>query len=146
MATLRSPSHPGAGISTVLFICVGNAGRSQMAEAFFNQLAKGKARAVSAGTSPADVVAPETVQVMVEAGLDIRGAKPKLLTEEMLAQVGRVVTMGCGVGGVCPAAFVPTEDWGLPDPKGKPIEEVRRIRDEIRKRVAGLWQEMSLEQ
>jgi len=125
---------------TVLFVCVGNAGRSQMAEAFFNQAAGGKARALSAGTKPASAVDPRTVEVMREVGIDISGNKPKALTMEMLEQADRVITMGCGVEGVCPASFVQTEDWQLEDPKGQPIEEVRRIRDEIRARVLRLLQ------
>jgi arsenate reductase len=122
----------------VLFVCVGNAGRSQMAEAFFNQAAGGKAKAISAGTRPASAVGPQTIEVMREVGIDISGNKPKALTMEMLEQADRVVTMGCGVEGVCPASFVETEDWQLEDPKGKPIEEVRRIRDEIRTRVLSM--------
>ncbi len=125
-------------MKTVLFVCVGNAGRSQMAEAFFNHLANGKARAISAGTKPASAVDPKTIEVMREVGIDISAARPKALTMEMLDQADRVVTMGCGVEGVCPASFVETEDWQLEDPKGKPIEEVRRIRDEIRARVQKL--------
>ena len=123
---------------TVLFVCVGNAGRSQMAEAFFNQAAGGKARAISAGTKPASSVDPQTVQVMREVGIDISAARPKPLTTEMLDRADRVVTMGCGAEGVCPASFVETEDWQLEDPKGKPIEDVRVIRDEIRARVTRL--------
>jgi len=123
---------------TVLFVCVGNSGRSQMAEAFFNQAAGSKARAISAGTKPAGAVDPNTVAVMREVGIDISAARPKALTMEMLDQASRVVTMGCGVEGVCPASFVETEDWQLEDPKGKPIEEVRRIRDEIRAKVMKL--------
>ena len=122
----------------MLFVCVGNSGRSQMAEAFFNQAAGGKARAISAGTKPAGAVDPNTVAVMREVGIDISAARPKALTMEMLDQASRVVTMGCGVEGVCPASFVETEDWQLEDPKGKPIEEVRRIRDEIRAKVMKL--------
>lgn len=97
-------------MKTVLFVCVHNSGRSQMAEAFFNRLAGGKARAVSAGTEPGEKVHPEVVQAMKEVGIDISGNRPKLLTEEMLAQANRVVTMGCMTGGVCPASFVETED------------------------------------
>jgi arsenate reductase len=123
---------------TVLFVCVGNAGRSQMAEALFNQAAGGKARAISAGTRPAEAIDPRAVQAMQEIGIDISGNKPKALTMEMLEQADRVVTMGCGVEGVCPASFVETEDWQLEDPKGKPIGEVRRIRDEIRARVLSM--------
>jgi len=122
-------------MKTVLFVCVGNAGRSQMAEAFFNRLADGKARAISAGTRPADAVDPKAIEVMREVGIDISGNKPKALTMEVLEQADRVITMGCGVEGVCPASFVETEDWQLEDPKGKPIEEVRRIRDEIKTKV-----------
>jgi arsenate reductase len=107
-----------------------------MAEAFFNQLARGKARAFSAGTAPAAAVDPTVVEVMREVGIDISGNKPKALTTEMVEQADVVVTMGCGVEGVCPATFVETEDWGLADPRGKPLPEVRRIRDEIRTRVA----------
>ena len=106
-------------MKTVLFVCVGNAGRSQMAEAFFNQAAGGKARAISAGTKPASAVDPKTVEVMREVGIDISAARPKALTMEMLDQADRVVTMGCGVEGVCPASFVETEDWQLEDPKGQ---------------------------
>ena len=125
-------------MKTVLFVCVGNAGRSQMAEAFFSRLADGKARAISAGTRPADAVDPKAIDVMREVGIDISGNKPKALTMEMLEQADRVITMGCGVEGVCPASFVETEDWQLEDPKGKPIEEVRRIRDEIKTKVLRL--------
>jgi arsenate reductase (thioredoxin) len=128
-------------MKTVLFVCVGNAGRSQMAEAFFNHLAGTKARAMSAGTKPASAVDPKTIEVMREVGVDISAAKPKALTTEMLDQADRVVTMGCGVEGVCPASFVETEEWQLEDPKGKPIEDVRRIRDDIRTRVLRLLEE-----
>jgi protein-tyrosine-phosphatase len=125
-------------MKTVLFVCVGNSGRSQMAEALFNQAAGGKARAISAGTKPASAVDPRTIEVMREAGIDISMARPKALTMEMLDQADRVVTMGCGVEGVCPASFVETEDWQLEDPKGKSLEEVRRIRDEIKTGVTRL--------
>jgi arsenate reductase len=125
-------------MKTVLFVCVGNAGRSQMAEGFFNHLANGKARAISAGTKPASAVDPKTIEVMREVEIDISAARPKALTMEMLDQASRVVTMGCGAEGVCPASFVETEDWQLEDPKGKPIEEVRRIRDEIKAKVMKL--------
>jgi len=125
-------------METVLFVCVGNAGRSQMAEAFFNRLADGKVMAISAGTRPADAVDPQTIEVMREVGIDISGNRPKALTMQMLEQADRVVTMGCGAEGVCPASFVETEDWQLEDPKGKSLDEVRRIRDEIRTRVLRL--------
>jgi protein-tyrosine-phosphatase len=119
----------------ILFVCVHNAGRSQMAEAFFNQMAKRKAKAFSAGTQPADKVNPVVVQAMREVGVDISRRKPKLLTLKMMENVDRVITMGCGVEGVCPASFVPTEDWQLEDPEGKPIEKVRQIRGEIEAKV-----------
>jgi len=125
-------------MKTVLFVCVGNSGRSQMAEAFLNDLVNGKARAISAGTKPASAVDPRTIEVMREVGIDISAARPKALTMEMLEQADRVVTMGCGTEGVCPASFVETEDWQLEDPKGKSLEEVRRIRDEIKTRVKRL--------
>lgn len=133
-------------MTTVLFVCVHNAGRSQMAEAFFNHLAEGKARAVSAGTEPGERVHPEVVQAMRGVGIDISGNKPKLLTEELLAKADRVVTMGCMDEGVCPASFVETEDWALEDPKGKPLEKVREIRDEVRARVARLLEAQRLQQ
>ena len=131
-------------MKTVLFVCVGNAGRSQMAEAFFNHLANGRARAISAGTKPAEAVDSRAIDVMREAGIDISAARPRALTMEMLEQADRVVTMGCGAEGVCPASFVETEDWQLEDPKGKPLDEVRRIRDEIRARVQRLLETMAL--
>jgi len=130
--------NKGSKLPQVLFVCVHNAGRSQMAEAFFNQLARGKARVSSAGTAPADAVDPTVVEAMREVGIDISGNKPKALTREMVEQADVVVTMGCGAEGVCPATFVETEDWGLADPKGQPLPEVRKIRDEIRARVGDL--------
>jgi len=131
-----------AKLPTVLFVCVHNSGRSQMAEAFFNQLAKGEVRALSAGTQPADKVNPVVVEAMREVGIDISGNKAKLLTKGMLEQADIVVTMGCGVEGVCPATFVETMDWELADPEGKSLPEVRRIRDEIRTRVLKLLTEV----
>jgi len=122
----------------ILFVCVHNSGRSQMAKAFFNHLAKNKAAAFSAGTQPALKINPIVVQVMLEAGIDISRQKPKPLTLEMMESANRVITMGCGVEESCPASFVPMEDWGIEDPEGKPIEEVRQIRDTIRNKVATL--------
>jgi arsenate reductase len=114
-----------------------------MAEAFFNHLAGGKAQAFSAGTNPASSVDPTVVQLMLEVGIDISEKHPKKLTLEMLDETDRVVTMGCGVERSCPATFVQTEDWGLEDPKGQPVEKVREIRDEIRKRIEELLQGLS---
>ena len=127
----------------VLFICVHNAGRSQMAEAFFNQMAKGKAKATSAGTKPDAHIDKGVVTAMQEVGIDIRNQKPKALTLEMMESADRVINMGCGVEETCPACFVPTEDWELDDPKGKSPDEIRKIRDEIKVRVEKLVKELS---
>src|SRR4051812_22256289 len=120
----------------VIFACVHNAGRSQMAAAFFNHLtATDKGKAVSAGTRPAERVHPEVVEVMKEVGIDLSAAKPQRLTEELAKNADLLITMGCG--DECP--YVPglkRDDWPLPDPKGKDISEVRRIRDEIHRRVS----------
>jgi arsenate reductase len=122
-------------MKTVIFACIHNAGRSQMAAAWFDQLANPDfARAVSAGTRPAERVHPEVVEVMREVGLDLSAARPQLLTLELAAGAELLVTMGCG--DECP--LVPglrRDDWPLDDPKGRPIDEVRAIRDEIRARV-----------
>jgi arsenate reductase len=126
----------------ILFVCVHNSGRSQMAEAFFNRLAGNKASATSAGTQPASQVNPTVVQVMREAGLDVGHKTPRLLTFEMMEHADRVITMGCGAEKVCPASFSPTEDWQLEDPEGKSVEEVRQIRDDIRNRVTALVKEL----
>ena len=122
----------------VIFACRHNAGRSQMAAAFFNRLADPeRAKAVSAGTTPAEHVHPEVSQVMRELGIDLAGAKPQLLTTELAAGARFLVTMGCGEE--CP--YIPgaeVEDWPLEDPKEKPLDRVREIRDEVRRRVAGM--------
>lgn len=126
-------------MTRVVFACVHNAGRSQMAAAFFNQLADpAKARAVSAGTQPGARVHPEVVVVMREVGLELEGVAPRALAE-VLAEgpVQHLVTMGCGEA--CPV--VPgarRDDWPLADPKGRPLDEVRSIRDEVRRRVEAL--------
>jgi arsenate reductase len=122
----------------ILFVCVHNSGRSQMAEAFLNRVAKGRARGFSAGTQPTNKVNPVVVEAMREVGVDISGRKPKKLTFEMLQSADCVITMGCNAAEACPASRVPTEDWELDDPEGKPIEKVRQIRDEIMGRVAKL--------
>ena len=127
-------------MKTVVFVCVHNSGRSQMAEAFFNQIAEGKAIALSAGTQPGDKVHPVVVEAMKEIGIEISGNKPKMLTLEMIEKADKMITMGCGAdaGGLCPAGFIETEDWALEDPSGKTISEVRIIRDEIKRRVSDL--------
>jgi protein-tyrosine-phosphatase len=126
----------------VLFACVHNSGRSQMAEAFFNHYAFGKAVAKSAGIQPASHVDRTVVEAMKELGIDISSNRSKLLTREMMEGVDKTVTMGCGLEGVCPATFVTSKDWHLEDPEGKPIEEVREIRDEIEVKVKTLIQEI----
>lgn len=122
----------------VIFACVHNAGRSQMAAAFFNQLADTqKAHAVSAGTEPGLHVHPEVQAVMQEVGIDLSSAQPQKLTEDLARDAQLLITMGCG--DKCP--YVPglrRDDWPLKDPKGRPIEEVRVIRDEIKQRVQQL--------
>ena len=111
-----------------------------MAEAFFNQMAKGRARGLSAGTQPADKVDPLVVEVMREIGIDTSVNKTKALTMDMVEKADKMITMGCvaEAEAVCPASFIETEDWKLDDPKGKPIEEVRHIRDEVKTRVTTL--------
>jgi len=115
-----------------------------MAEAFFNQMAKGKAQSYSAGTQPAAEVNPVVVEAMKEVGIDISGNKPRALTMDMVEEADRMITMGCGAeaGAVCPATFIETEDWALEDPKGKPLEQVRKIRDEIKGRVIRLLNQL----
>jgi arsenate reductase (thioredoxin) len=125
-------------MKTVLFACVHNAGRSQIAAAFFNAMADpAKARAFSAGTQPAARVNPEVIDAMHEVEIDLSGERPQLLTMELANGVALLVTMGCGEA--CPV--VPgarREDWPLPDPEGRPIEGVRAVRDEIHQRVHAL--------
>jgi arsenate reductase (thioredoxin) len=122
----------------VIFACVHNAGRSQMAAAFFNQLADPrKAQAVSAGTEPGERVHPEVQAVMQELGIDLSRAKPQRLTEDLAKDAHLLITMGCGDR--CP--YLPglrRDDWLLPDPKGLPTAEVRAIRDEVKRRVEHL--------
>jgi len=130
-------------MKTVLFVCVHNSDRSQMAEAFFNQLAAGRAQAFSAGTQPADAVHPVVIEAMREVGIDISRNRPKVLTLEAAEEADRIVTMGCGVEGVCPAGMVETEDWNLDDPQGMTLEGVRHIRDETRERVVALLEEIA---
>jgi arsenate reductase (thioredoxin) len=130
-------NHRGL-MQRVIFACVHNAGRSQMAAAFLSALADpSKVEAVSAGTQPSDRVHPEVVNVMREVGIDLAARRPQKLTEQLANGAFLLVTMGCG--DECP--YVPglkRDDWPLEDPKGQPIEQVRRIRDEIRKRVSTL--------
>ncbi len=130
----------------IIFVCIHNSGRSQMAEAFANKLGAGRIVAESAGTTPGDALNPAMVQAMSEIGYDMGGHHPKPMTLEMVDSADRMITMGCGVDteGVCPASFIPTEDWGLDDTKDQPIEKVRAIRDEIKARVARLIEEITV--
>lgn len=125
-------------MKTVIFACVHNAGRSQMAAAFFNSLAGREGlRAVSAGTQPGARVHPEVVEVMREVGIDLSGAQPQLLTDALAREAQLLVTMGCGEA--CPhVSGLKRDDWPLEDPKGQPLERVRVIRDDIRRRVETL--------
>ena len=125
-------------LTTVLFACVHNAGRSQMAAGFFNALADAaKARAISAGTRPADRVNPVVVEAMRELGIDVSAERPQLLTAELARGTQWLITMGCG--DECPVVpGVKRDDWPLEDPASQPLERVRVIRDEIRSRVEGL--------
>ena len=128
-------------MSMVLFVCLHNAGRSQMSQALFEQAANGRHTALSAGTTPGERVHPEVVDVMRELGIDLADRKPQLLTPELAQQADIVITMGCG--DQCP--YIPGKryiDWDLPDPKGRPIDEVRATRDEIANRVTALLAEL----
>ncbi len=122
----------------VLFVCVHNSGRSQMAEAFARELSEGRLDAESAGTEPTVGLNPVVVEAMRERGLDITGQRPKLLTPEMARRADRVFTMGCYADGACPAFMLDAEDWALDDPHGQPIERVRAIRDDVEARVRAL--------
>jgi arsenate reductase len=122
-------------MKTVIFACIHNAGRSQMAAAWFNALADAtKVRAISAGTDPGSRVHPEVLEVMREVGIDLGGEKPQKLTGDLAHGAHMLITMGCGEQ--CPVVpGLKRDDWPLEDPKGKPIERVREIRDDIRRRV-----------
>jgi protein-tyrosine-phosphatase len=128
-------------MATALFVCLHNAGRSQMSQALFERAAEGRHRALSAGTTPADRVHPEVVEVMREVGVELADREPKLLTRELAEQADVVVTMGCG--DECP--YIPGRrylDWDLEDPKGRPLDEVRATRDDIDRRVRQLLEEL----
>jgi arsenate reductase len=132
----------GATTPTVLFVCVHNAGRSQMAAGYLTHLADGQVRVLSAGSEPADELNPVAVEVMAEEGIDIAGATPQILTAEAVEESDVVITMGCG--DTCP--FYPGtryEDWDLEDPAGRRVESVRLIRDEIKRRVTDLLSELA---
>jgi protein-tyrosine-phosphatase len=128
-------------MASVLFVCLHNAGRSQMSAALFERAARGRHTALSAGTTPGERVHPEVVEVMRELGIDLADRRPRLLTRELAERADVVVTMGCG--DECP--FIPGKrylDWDLPDPAGRPLGEVRVTRDEIARRVRDLVGEL----
>jgi arsenate reductase (thioredoxin) len=129
-------------MSTILFVCRQNAGRSQMSQALFERASGGRHRALSAGTTPAAHVHPEVVEVMRELGIDLAGRTPQLLTQDLAGQADVVVTMGCG--DECPV--IPGKryiDWDLPDPAGRSLDQVRAIRDDIDQRVHLLLDELA---
>jgi arsenate reductase len=128
-------------MATALFVCLHNAGRSQMSQALFERAAEGRHSALSAGTAPGERVHPEVIEVMQEVGIDLADRVPQALTDELARQAGVVVTMGCG--DACP--YIPGKryiDWDLPDPKGQPIEDVRATREEIQRRTSALVTEL----
>jgi len=128
-------------VVSVLFVCLHNAGRSQMSQALFERAASGRHSVLSAGTTPGERVHPEVVEVMRELGIDLSGRTPRRLTRELAEGVDVVVTMGCG--DACP--YIPGKrylDWDLPDPAGRPVAEVRALRDEIERRVRALADEL----
>jgi arsenate reductase len=133
-------------MKTILFVCVHNAGRSQMAEAFLNKIAVDRnlpIRAASAGTVAGTEINPVAKQVMDEIGIPMEGQSPKMLTQAMAASASKVITMGCGVDAdICPARIHLSEDWGLDDPKGQSVDKFREIRDLIAAKVEKLLAEM----
>ena len=141
MTTSDSSQSPVAHKPSVLFVCVHNAGRSQMAAGFMTHLGQGRVEVLSAGSAPKDSINPVAVEAMAEIGIDISNNSPKILTPEAVQQSDAVITMGCG--DACP--FYPGkryEDWVLEDPAGQGIESVRIIRDEIKVRVENLLAEL----
>ena len=138
---MMTPSEPASTKPSVLFVCVHNAGRSQMAAGFMTHLGQGRVEVLSAGSAPKDSINPIAVEAMAEIGIDISHNSPKVLTTDAVEQSDAVITMGCG--DVCP--FYPGkryEDWVLDDPAGQGIESVRVIRDEIKARVEALLAEL----
>jgi protein-tyrosine-phosphatase len=125
----------------VLFVCLRNAGRSQMAAALFSREAAGRAVGLSAGTTPAEAVHPVVVEAMAEVGIDLSRARPRPLTEDLQAAADRAVTMGCG--DACPLVRAPVTEWDLPDPADRPLEWVRALRDDIARRVRALAAEVT---
>lgn len=130
---------------TILFVCVENAGRSQMAEGFFKKYAPEGFVPASAGTKPISQINPLAIQVMNEIGIDISKQKPKDLSEDMMRNSDKIINMGCMDNNFCPTLFIPKViDWGIEDPKGKQVEQVREIRDEIERRIKELATDISV--
>jgi arsenate reductase (thioredoxin) len=130
---------------TILFVCVENAGRSQMAEGFFRKYAPEGYEPLSAGTRPISQINPLAIHVMNEIGLDISKQKSKDLTEDMMRNSDKIINMGCMDKNLCPTLFIPkVVDWGIEDPKDKPVEKVREIRDEIERRIKELATDVSV--
>jgi len=126
-------------VKNILFVCVENAGRSQMAEAFFKKFAKNRFNVISAGTSPSSNLNPIVVSVMEEIGIDLKNQNPQLLSSSMIENSNKTVNMGCMDKESCPSLFVKDiENWNIDDPKGKSIEDVRKIRDQIKNDVLNL--------
>ena len=141
---LTKPKEEQRVDKTVLFVCVENAGRSQMAEGFFRKYAPRGYMTLSAGTKPCGDINPLTIEVMKEVGIDISNQKSKDLTEDMMRNSTKIVNMGCMDNSFCPTLFIPNViDWGIEDPKGKPIEKVREIRDDIDAKVRHLAAELT---
>ena len=138
-------SQGGEDKPVVLFVCVHNAGRSRMAEAFFNHLAGDRYQGRSAGTIPASHPHPEVVDAMREEGIELDPGPGTMLTQEMTDEAVRVIGMGCAVEEACPALRVPLEDWELEDPKGKTAEQVAAIRDQIEIKVRNLVAQLDQE-
>jgi arsenate reductase (thioredoxin) len=129
---------------TILFVCVENAGRSQMAEGYFRKYAPEGFEPKSAGTKPTSQINPIVVQAMNEVGINISQQKPKDITEDMMRNSTKIINMGCMDKSFCPTLFIPNLiDWGIQDPKGKPIEQVKEIRDDIEQRVMQLVANLS---
>ena len=130
---------------TILFVCVQNAGRSQMAEGFFRKYAPEGFEPMSAGTKPISQINPLAIQVMDEIGIDISKQRSKDLTEDMMRNSDKIINMGCMERNFCPTLFIPKViGWGIEDPKDKPIERVREIRDEIERRIMELATDISV--
>ena len=129
---------------SILFVCVHNSGRSQMAQALFNRMAAGRGFAESAGTLPGESINPVVHEAMLEIGINLEHQFPKIITQDMVDQADRAYTMGCAIDESCPATFIPSEDWGLDDPAGRSLDEVRKIRDEIVTRISSLIEELDI--